>query len=83
MITPEQIFKYVDRLNKKSINKGEGSYCPSIRDVAKRFGISQKAVSDLVDDYSGDCYLSLVAAQRIGSGVYSYKKLGDYLVEAY
>lgn len=51
--------------------------------MAKRFKISQVKVENIVCDYTGTDYLGIATGIGTYSGVGSFDKIGDYLVEAY
>ena len=76
-VTPEKIFKYASRYYDR-----HGRW-PEIRAVAKRFKISQVKVENIVCDYTGTDYLGIATGIGTYSGVGSFDKIGDYLVEAY
>jgi hypothetical protein len=50
--------------------------------VAAHFGVTQKAVIDAAEDYSGPGYMGLVVAYRTWRGVCSLPR-SDWRVEAY
>ncbi|WP_233874611.1 hypothetical protein [Paraburkholderia adhaesiva] len=56
---------------------------PTVREVARQFRNTQKAVVDACEDWQGDGNMKLATGFRAGSGIGSFERVGDYLVEAY
>lgn len=56
----------------------EYSELPTIRDLSRRYILSQKTILQMVED--SDC-LDFNIGIRVGSGIGEFRRIGDYTVE--
>ena len=76
-LTPEALFTY-------ACAQYDANYkYPTVRQVARKYRITQQAVLDLCEDWHGEGYMKPAVGIRIGSGAAEFDTIGDYLIEAY
>ncbi len=76
-MTPQELFEYASGF------KHPHRSHPTVREAAKHFRTTQQAVLDACEDWHGDGYMRPATGFRVGSGVGTFERAGDYLVEAY
>jgi DNA-binding transcriptional MocR family regulator len=78
-MTPQALFDYAS-----GFAHPHRSY-PTVREAAKHFSVTQQAVIDACEDWHGEGYMRPATGFRVGSGsgIASFERIGDYLVEAY
>lgn len=76
-MTPQELFDFAS-----SFSHPLRSY-PTVWEAAKHFRTTHQAVIDACEDWEGDGYMRPATGFRVGSGVGSFERSGDYLVEAY
>jgi hypothetical protein len=77
-VTPQQLFDYAS-----AYPETPGRIYPTVREAAQHFRVTQQSILDACDDWCGDGYMKPATGIRVGSGVGSFDRIGDYLVEAY
>jgi hypothetical protein len=81
-ITAQHLFTYADRYSRKAERAGKGTLYPTVWQCAKRFGVKQDAILEVIDDYLPGGYLGLIVGFKTGGGSAEYEG-GDQQVEAY
>jgi len=76
-MTPQELFDFASGFRHPT-----RSY-PTVREAAKHFRTTQRAVIDACEDWQGDGYMKPATGIKVGSGIGSFDRQGDYLVEAY
>lgn len=56
---------------------------PTVRQVARKYRVTQQAVIDLCEDWHGEGYMKPAVGVRCGSGIGTFDNIGDFLIEAY
>jgi hypothetical protein len=82
-MTPEQLFAWANAFARGNEKASKGTVYPTVRLAAKHFRTTQQAVLDACEDYHGDGYMKPATGFQTGSGIGTFERPGDYLVEAY
>jgi hypothetical protein len=81
------IFRYARKVADRAERYGKGTKFPTIRHAARRFGMKQSAILDLVeypDEVAGFDYVGVAVGRGIaGFGTAAHDSIGDYEIEAY
>jgi DNA-binding transcriptional MocR family regulator len=77
-MTPQQLFDYAS-----AFPETPGRQYPTVREAALHFGVTQQDVVNACEDWHGDGYMKPATGFKTGSGIGTYTRRGDWLVEAY
>lgn len=82
-LTPKEIFDWASEYARRSEASGGGTKYPTLRMACRRYGLSQEAVEEILDEGTDDGYLGLAVGASNANGVGLFDNRGDCLVEAY
>jgi hypothetical protein len=77
-MNPQELFDYAS-----TYPKTPGRVYPTVREAAKHFRVTQQAIIDACEDWQGDGYMRPATGMKVGNGIGTFDRKGDYLVEAY
>jgi vacuolar-type H+-ATPase catalytic subunit A/Vma1 len=82
------IFRYARRYADRHEKAGRGTQFPTVRQAAKRFGVKQSEIEEVVysvdhSEINGCEYMGLSVGCRIRAGWATHDSLGDFEIEAY
>jgi hypothetical protein len=79
----KELFDYANQFARASEVSGNGTTYPTVREAAKRLGVTHSEIEEIAAGYCSEGYLGIAVGFRTGSGYGSYRLRGDRLVEAY
>ena len=86
-LTNQNLFDYASKFAARSEKKGHGTQYPTVRQAAKYFRTTNKAICNAVEDSNlrdANAYFGLAPAIRVpGKGNYELKNQGEWIIEAY
>ncbi len=82
-LTPEALYAYARKFAEEAEAKHPHRQYPTFREAAKHFRVTIAAISDAIDDWSGEEYMAAAIGYKTGTGYGLYERKGDHQVEAY
>lgn len=82
-LTPKDLFEWANKYARSSEAAGHGTRYPTLRMAARRYGMSQARIEEILDEGTEEGYLGLAVGIRTTSGTGAHETRGECLVEAY